>query len=82
MIEYDYSKLKGKIKEYFPTQSIFAEKLGISNTSLSYKLNNKTFFDQNEIRKSIDIFQLTPKEAYDYFFTIKVDKISTNNQET
>ena len=75
---YDYSKLKGRIKECFSTQSEFAQKLGISETSLSYKLNNKTVFDQNEISDVIDIFNLTPKEAMDYFFTIEVDKISTN----
>jgi len=78
MKQYDYSKLKGRIKECFPTQSDFAQKLGISDTSLSYKLNNKTAFDQDEIQDSINIFNLTPKETMDYFFTLLVDKISTN----
>lgn len=78
MKRYDYSKLKGRIKECFSTQSEFAQKLGISETSLSYKLNNKTVFDQDQIQDSIQIFNLTPKETIDYFFTLEVDKISTN----
>lgn len=78
MNKYDYSKLKGRIKECFSKQSDFAQKLGISNTSLSYKLNNKTAFDQNEIQDAIKIFQLTPQETINYFFKIKVDKKSTN----
>ena len=78
MKQYDYSKLKGKIRECFSTQSEFAQKLKISDTSLSYKLNNKTVFDQDEIQESIEIFNLTPKETMDYFFTLQVDKKSTN----
>lgn len=78
MQEYDYSKLKGRIRECFSTQSDFAQKLEISDTSLSNKLTNKTFFNQDEIQKSIDIFNLNPVETIDYFFTLKVDKKSTN----
>lgn len=77
MKHYDYSKLKGRIKERFLTQSEFAKKLGISDASLSYKLNNKTVFDQDQIQDSIEIFDLTAQETMDYFFTLKVDKKST-----
>ena len=79
MKKYDYSKLKGRIRECFPTQSEFAQKLGISDTSLSNKLNNKTVFDQEEIEESIKIFSLNPEETIEYFFTLKVDKKSTEN---
>ena len=78
MQEYDYSKLKGRIRECFSTQSEFAQELGISDTTLSNKLNNKTVFDQDEIKKSISVFKLNPMEAIEYFFTPKVDKKSTN----
>lgn len=77
MKKYDYSKLKGKIRECFPTQSEFAQKLGISDTSLSNKLNNKTVFDQDEIEESINIFNLNSGETIEYFFTLLVDKKST-----
>lgn len=77
MKEYDYSKLKGRIKECFPTQSDFAQKLSMSDASLSNKLNNKNVFDQDEIKETIDIFNLNATETMEYFFTIKVDKKST-----
>lgn len=77
MNQYDYNKLKGRIKEYFSTQSKLAKILGISETSLSYKLNNRSVFDQNQIQNIIKIFNLTPQETIDYFFTLKVDKKST-----
>ncbi len=77
MKQYDYSKLKGRIKECFSKQSEFAQKLGISEASLSYKLNNKNVFDQDEIQTAIDIFDLTAQETMDYFFTTEVDKKST-----
>lgn len=77
MKKYDYRKLKGRIKECFPTQADFAQKLGISDTSLSNKLNNKNIFDQDEIKNSIEIFNLNATETMEYFFTLKVDKKST-----
>ncbi len=78
MKEYDYNKLKGRIRECFPTQADFAQKLRMSDTSLSNKLNNKTVFDQDEIQESINLFGLTAEETIEYFFTLKVDKKSTN----
>ena len=37
---YDYRKLRGRIKEKFGTQSEFSKKLGLSEVSVSNKLNN------------------------------------------
>lgn len=65
MKQYDYSKLKGKIKECFATQWDFAQKLGISDTSLSYKLNNKTVFDQDKIYKAAPIFHSAFYQLFD-----------------
>ena len=77
MKQYDYSKLKGRIKECFSNQSEFAQQLGISDASLSYKLNNRKAFDQDQIQKAIEIFNLSAQETIDYFFKLMVDKIST-----
>lgn len=77
MIEYEYGKLRGRIRECFIQQSEFAQKLGISETSLSNKLNNKTAFDQDEIYRVIEMFDLSAEETLAYFFTTKVDKKST-----
>lgn len=73
-MNYDYSKLNGKIKEVCDTQDIFAKKMGISTTSVNNKLNNKTPFTQNEIDMAIQILNIKPEEIQAYFFTQKVEK--------
>lgn len=82
MKQYDYSKLKGRIRESFPNQSEFAKQLELSEASLSYKLNNKKAFSQNQIQKAIEILNLTAQETKEYFFTLKVDKKSTRISNT
>ena len=53
-VKFDYSKLKGRIREIFDTQSAFAEAMGMSTTSLSAKLNNKIEFSQKESKDRVD----------------------------
>lgn len=71
---FDYSKLRGKIKEVYGTQDKFAKKLGIGRVSLSQRLNNLLDFSQEEINKSCEILGIEKKEIPVYFFTIKVQK--------
>ena len=49
---FDYSKLRGKIKEVFGTQAKFAKAMGMSTVTLSAKLNGTDFADQ-----ILDVFQ-------------------------
>lgn len=79
---YDYMKLRGKIREKFGTQAKFADKLGISEVSLSAKLNNIVQWTQEEIESSVDLLGIPWKELPEYFFTRKVEKISTKNEST
>lgn len=67
---FDYSKLRGKIKEKFNTQDNFAEALGIGRVSLSQRLNNQLEFDAKEILKSIKLLGLTSEDIPEYFFCI------------
>lgn len=69
---YDYSKLNGKIVEVCGTQSVFAEKMGLSERTISLKLNNKVAFKQPEIQKALSILQLTEADIQTYFFTLSV----------
>ncbi len=39
-MRWNYSKLRGKIKEVCGTQDVFAEKINIGRVSLSQRLNN------------------------------------------
>ena len=68
----DYSKLKGRITEKFDTQQKFAEALGISERVLSDKLNNKTFWKQVEIDKSLNLLEINSEDIGVYFFNKKV----------
>lgn len=75
MKKYDYSKLKGRIKEYYGTQKNFADSLGISEASVNYKLNNKCKWDQDEIYLVINRLNITSlSEFIEIFFTEKVEK--------
>ena len=69
---FDYSKLKGKIKEVFGTQSAFAKAMGLSGVSLSSKLNNLTGFTQSEINKACELRGISFEFINVYFFREKV----------
>lgn len=72
---FDYSKLRGKIKEVFGTQAKFADAMGLSSVSLSAKLNNTVQFTQSEINKACELLSIPFELIPIYFFTEKV-KIS------
>lgn len=69
---YDYAKLNGKIVEKCGTQAVFAERMGLSERTISLKLNNKVAFKQPEIQKALSILGLTESDIQAYFFTLKV----------
>ena len=71
---FDYSKLRGKIREVFNTQEEFAKALGLSETSITNKLNNNRNFTQSEMKKIIELLSIQPDEINNYFFTERVEK--------
>lgn len=71
-IIYDYSKLLGKIKEKFGTQKNFAKALGIGVTALNQRLNNKLQWTQDEMKKTLILFNEPLNLIKEYFFTKKV----------
>jgi hypothetical protein len=66
---FNYAKLKGRIVEKFETQSEFAKALGMSEHTLSGKLNNKGYFRQDQINKAISLLEIENDQATIYFFT-------------
>lgn len=72
---FDYSKLRGRIKEYFKTETKFAETLGISNVQLSCLLNNKANWDQPLINKACMLLEILTIDIPVYFFTEKVKEV-------
>lgn len=71
-MEFDYRKLRGKIREFYETQDDFAKDLGIGRVSLSKRLTNQIDFSQQEIKKSCELLNIEEKEISLYFFTLKV----------
>lgn len=71
-MKWDYSKLRGKIKEVCGTQDVFAEKLGIGRVSLSQRLNNMLEFTQQEMYKACEILGIPLADITLYFFAIIV----------
>lgn len=70
----NYSKLKGKIKEVFDTQTAFASAMGMSQTALNQRLTGKVAWKLPEIAKACDLLHIPLTEAHLYFFVQKVLK--------
>lgn len=68
MIQYDYSKLLGRMREKGFTQAVLAKSLGINAATLNRKLKNCTDFNQTEMRKIAQILDINSIE--EYFFCI------------
>ena len=76
-MEFDYSKLLGRIRECGYTQETLAKEIGITESSMSLKLTNKTPFKQIEIRLICKVLKIQSNEIGVYFFTPKVRKTRT-----
>lgn len=65
----DYLKLRGKIREVCKSEKAFAHELGISNATVSLKLNGKAQWNMSEVRKSCIILSIPYSEIDKYFFS-------------
>ena len=83
-MEFQYSKLRGRIREVCGTDKKFAELMGVSKATISAKLNNRTEFSQPEILLASQILGLECSEIPTYFFTptVQVSKLITVKEET
>ena len=69
---FDYSKLRGRIREKVGNEEGFATAIGIGRTSLSKKLNNRVEFTQNEMKKAAVVLDINDGDIPEYFFKPKV----------
>ena len=67
-VEFDYSKLRGRIREVYKTETKFADALGIAPTTLSSKLNNKVGFSNDEMLEICNLLSIPLSDTVDYFF--------------
>lgn len=76
---YNYSKLRGRIKEVCGTQAIFAENVGLSTCTVSKKLNNEVEFTQGEIHDICKLLNISFWQIPQYFFDRVVKEPSLND---
>ena len=76
-MDYDYSKMKGKIRELGLTQNEFAKLIGITEQTLTLRFSNKRPFKQEEIEKTMILFNESMENIHIYFFVKKVQKNRT-----
>lgn len=72
---YDYSKLLGRIIEKYASRGSFATAMGLSERSMSLKLNNQVSFKQSEISKACELLDVKEEDIPAYFFTLKVQSV-------
>ncbi len=72
MMNFNYAKLRGRIREIFGTEYKFAQAMKLSPQSLSKKLNGKVEFTQKEIERAIELLRIPPEEITLYFFHSRV----------
>lgn len=77
---YDYRKLRGRIKEKFGTQAEFSKNIGLSEVSVSNKLNNVVDWGQEEMEHTIAVLEIPYSDIHAYFFTHIVEKNSTDGR--
>lgn len=69
---FDYSKLRGKIREVFGTQESFAVAMKMSTVTLSAKLNGRVDWTQTEMNLACDLLDVPYEFIPVLFFTKKV----------
>ena len=67
-MKYNFQRLKGRIKDFYPKQEDFAKELNISDTALNNKLNNRSKFSFDEIYKVIELLHIAPEDISTIFF--------------
>lgn len=67
-IEFNYSKLRGRIVEKCGTQEEFAKRINKDRSSINLTLNNKRDFTQKEIVAACDVLDISSNDIGQYFF--------------
>ena len=71
-MQFDYSKLSGRVREKTKTQEALAAKAGIKEATYSQKVNNNSEFKQSEILQICEALNIPHEQIHTYFFTLKV----------
>jgi hypothetical protein len=71
-MEFDFSKLRGRIKEKFGSEAKFADAMDLSTSGLSGRLNNNVPWRTEEIPRACELLDIPAADIALYFFTPKV----------
>ena len=71
---FDFSKLRGRIIEKFGSCAAFASAVGLPESSISARLNNRVHIDSDEIMRwsQPELLDIPLREVHVYFLTPKV----------
>lgn len=69
MINFTYAKLKGRIVEKYGSQKKFAEAAGISNVTVSMKLNGQKSFSQKDIIRWSGLLDIDLHDVGDFYYS-------------
>ena len=67
-MDYNYSKLLGRIREKGFTQDSLASEIPMDRSVLSLRLNNKRSFKMKEIERICQILEISLDNVGEYFF--------------
>lgn len=70
-VNYDYSKLRGRIVEKYGTVTAFSAALGSNVNTVLSKLNGLTGWKMQDIEASLSLLDISRDEIGRYFFTPK-----------
>lgn len=72
IMQYDYSKLRGKIVETYGTIAEFCREHELNNQNISKKLNNVTHFSIDDALELSNYLSIPKEEIHRYFFVVKI----------
>lgn len=78
---FDYSRLRGRVREKLGTEGAYAKAIGRSHNFVSSVFAGNSVMTQDDITKSIDVLEIDTSEIGDYFFTQKVHKSETEQTD-
>lgn len=73
-MEFDHSKLLGRIREYGYTQKTLAIAIGMSVSQLNQCLNSKSNFKHKMILKICKVLDIQISEIGEFFYALKTRK--------
>ena len=74
---FNYSKLRGRIREKLGSEKEYGKQMGFSSYTLSKRLNNELPFKAPEIYKSCILLGIPLDDVKNYFFTPDVRENKT-----